>query len=493
MFDIVVIGGGITGTSLSALLSKKLRVLLVEKNSYLGGRAATRTPKEWGWGDSTEYRVDYGHHMMAAGGFLEYTVHYTGADKYVNLVRVPIPYFYRMNKFYQAPVSLLQQIKAYDYMPLSGKLRLFRFLRFVKKTNVKEVIEKYAYTSLKDLFDEFNLRDYERELLLDGFAAGYQTVAEENKNSAADLILCLKLFFKGLKTHRTPLLYPYGGFSNLSKAFAKIVEENNGKVVLNTKVEKILVNSENRVTGVKLSSGEKMNVKRVVIAFPIYESLPLFDDETIEENNKFFNRVRESRKNASSLFLILMGAKTRLKGEILNTWIFVPRQEIDTHDTYMLISETGEKLGVAKGMKTVTSFAVLYEHGMNVKVLEEKIRRNVGKLFPSFNFEEVDWKASHIFPVVDGVARTIDWYHEKRFGPETPIKGLYVAGDSAYELSTGTDGCASSALLTKLTLKPVTSATSPLLASPKTAKAFKTLRLLPLPLNITSTPLTASL
>jgi len=446
MLDAVVIGGGVTGTTLAALLSRKMKVLLLESRGYLGGRAATRTPREWGWGDSDDYKVDFGHHMMAANGFIEYAVHYTGADKYVNLVRVPIPYFYRYGKLYQAPVSFLQQLRAYDYIPFGPKLKLFKFMRFVKRAGFSEIMKKYAYTPLSDLFNEFGFGDYERELILDGFAAGYQTVADEKLNSAADLIFCLKIFFKGLKKHKTPLLYPYGGFARLPEAFAKVVEDNGGEVRLNSRVEKIIV-EDNRVKGVVVD-GKRIEAKYVAITFPIYESLSLFDEETIKRNSDFFDRVKESRKYSSGLFLILTGARTRLRDRMLNTWIFIPRQEIDSRDTYMLVSETGEMLGVAKGDRSVTSFAVLYEEGMDVSELKDKIVRNVRKLFPSYSFDEVDWRAEVAFPIVDGIARTVEWYHERRFGPKTPIENLYVAGDSAYELSTGTDGCASSAILT---------------------------------------------
>jgi len=42
--------------------------------------------------------------------------------------------------------------------------------------------------------------------------------------------------------------------------------------------------------------------------------------------------------------------------------------------------------------------------------------------------------------------RTTEWYHERRLGLGTPIKNLYIAGDSAQELSSVVDGCVNSAI-----------------------------------------------
>ena len=55
-YDVVIIGGGASGTACASLLSKKgLDVLLLEKRVYLGGRAASLTVRK-------EYKIDTGVH-----------------------------------------------------------------------------------------------------------------------------------------------------------------------------------------------------------------------------------------------------------------------------------------------------------------------------------------------------------------------------------------------------------------------------------------------
>ncbi|RLG60055.1 FAD-dependent oxidoreductase, partial [Candidatus Geothermarchaeota archaeon] len=43
MIDVAIIGGGFSGLLAGSLLSRKYRVVVFEKNSFVGGRAATRT------------------------------------------------------------------------------------------------------------------------------------------------------------------------------------------------------------------------------------------------------------------------------------------------------------------------------------------------------------------------------------------------------------------------------------------------------------------
>lgn len=125
----------------------------------------------------------------------------------------------------------------------------------------------------------------------------------------------------------------------------------------------------------------------------------------------------------------------------------VPRSEVKNVDSYYLIYEVSPELKQAPEGNYPLSIAVLADEKTNKKELAKKMVADLEALFPNFDFEnDWDWKAEVMFPIVDGIGRTIDWYWERRLGPETPIKNLYVAGDSAQELSSGVDGCASSAL-----------------------------------------------
>lgn len=445
MVDVLIIGAGFTGVSSAALLSKKHDVLVIDKNKYIGGRAATRTPKEWKWADIDNYYVDFGHHVFATNNYIEYVIDKTSARKYCNVKLVKMPYFYRFGKFHKPPVGFFEQLRAYPFIPLRSKLKLNSFLKYVRKVPFKEVVEKWFYKSLNELYDYFNFDDYGRELFTDGFAAGYQTLTDRDKNSAGDLILCMKAFEKGVKKYKTPLFAAEGGVGKIAEAFAKVTEENKGKILLGKNVSEIIV--ENGVAKGAIVDGKMIEAKKVLFTAPVYFLLNLIKESEIPDH--FKKRLEEAKKFSTSLFLILGGAKRPLLDKPVGTWILIPRTEVKHVDSYYLVYEVDRELKQTPENRYYISFAVMPTKD-DLKNREGLIKRMISDLspiFPQFDFEkDFEWKASVYFPIVDGLERTIDWYYERRFGPTTPIENLFVAGDSAQELSSGVDGCVSSAI-----------------------------------------------
>ena len=445
MFDVIVIGAGFTGLSAAALLSKKHRVLVLEKNGFVGGRAATRTPKEWNWADTKDYKVDFGHHVFATNNYLEFVLDKTGARKYSNYHLINMPLFYKNKKFHKPPVSVLEQLRAYPFISFRSKLKIKKFLSYVEKVSYNEVMQKWAYKPLTELYDEFAFDESARELFTDGFAAGYQTLTNPDKNSAGDLILCLKAFQKGVNKYKTPLFGAVGGVGKIAEALAKVVEENGGKIMLNTNVTQIILRN-NEAVGVKIGDKE-IRGKKILFTAPIYFLLDLIDERKLP--SEYVDKLKEARMKATSLFLIIGGAKKPLSKKPVGTWILIPRSEVKNIDSYYLVYEVGEYLQQAPKGRYLVSFAIIPKRGdiVHKKWLVESMIKDMSDIFPSFDFEkDFEWRTTEYFPIVDGLERTIDWYYERRFKNTTPVKNLYAAGDSVHELSSGVDGCVSSAI-----------------------------------------------
>ncbi|MGQ4832578.1 MAG: phytoene desaturase family protein [Candidatus Asgardarchaeia archaeon] len=446
MFDVLIIGAGFTGLSAAALISEKHSVLVLDKNDFVGGRAATRTPRQWGWANVENYRVDFGHHVFATNNYLEFIIKRTKAERFVNIQLVKMPYFYRYNKFHKPPVGLLEQLRAYPFIPFRSKLKLNKFLKYVKKVSFKEVKEKWFYRPLRDLYDEFDFDEYGRELFTDGFAAGYQTLTDIERNSAGDLILCMKAFQKGVQKYKTPLFAAKGGVGKIAEAFQKVTEENGGKIQLNANVKEIIV--ENGIAkGVILADGKKIEAKKVLFTAPVYFLLDLIKEK--EMPTDFKERLEKAKSGSTSLFLIMGGAKRPLLDKPVGTWILIPKTEVKNVNSYYLVYELDSSLEQTPKNRYYVSFAVIppKDSLSNKDVLIKRMIDDLSNIFPNFDFEkDFEWRSAYYFPIVDGLERTIEWYYEKRFGPKTPIKNLFVAGDSAQEFSSGVDGCASSAI-----------------------------------------------
>lgn len=114
MYDVAIVGAGFTGLLAGSLLAKEgYRVAVFERNSFVGGRAATRTPKKWGWAEREDYRVDFGHHVFATNSYLEFILDRVGAKRYFKFVPLNIPYFYKNGGLHKPPVGFLEQLRAY--------------------------------------------------------------------------------------------------------------------------------------------------------------------------------------------------------------------------------------------------------------------------------------------------------------------------------------------------------------------------------------------
>jgi len=445
LIDVAIIGGGFSGLLAGSLLSRKYRVVVFEKNSFVGGRAATRTPKEWNWADRTDYLVDFGHHVFATNNYLEFILDLVNAKKYFDFKLIKMPYFYKNGKLHKPPVGILEQIRAYPWISFRVKLRLRRFLKYVEKASFNEIIDKWAYRPLIELYDEFGFDEDARELFTDGFAAGYQTLNDPYRNSAGDLILCMKAYLKGLKKYKTPLFGAKRGVGKIAEALAKVIKDNNSQIHLNSRVSRIIIEN-GKAVGLEVN-GKTIEAKKILFTAPVYFLLDLIEEDKMPSD--FKERLEEGKKEATSLFLIIGGAKKPLTGKPIGTWILIPRSEVKYVDSYYLIYEVDPAMNQAPEGKYVLSIAVLVdkERFGNKEKLVERMINDMSNIFENFDFDkDWDWRTEILFPIVDGIGRTIDWYWEKRIGPKTPIENLYVAGDSAQELSSGVDGCASSAI-----------------------------------------------
>ncbi len=444
MKDIIVIGAGFTGLCAGALLSKGLDVLVVEKNSYLGGRAGTRTPKEWGWADVENYNVDFGHHVFATDNYLEYVIRSTGAGRYAKPVKLNLPLFYKGGQFHSLPKGLIGHLKAFPFLSLSSKMRIKKFMDHVKKLSYQEVMDTWIYRLVDDVYDEFDFDHDARELFTDGFVAGYQTTTETSKLSGGDLIFCMKAYLKGMKKHGTPIFAAQGGVGRLAEALGKVIRENGGEILTGTEVKRISV-EDGVAKGVVLDDGREIRCRKVLYSAPVYGLLDLVTE--LDDDHR--SRLRDAKKDATDLFMVMGGVKRPLMEEPAGTWIMVPESEVSNVDSYYLVYEVDERLKQAPPGEYYVSFAAEVDpaHLSSERDLISKFKSDMQDIFTSVDLDrDLTWLGGEYFPIVDGLVRTVDWYHERRFGPETPIEGLYVAGDSAHELSSGVDGCASSAV-----------------------------------------------
>ncbi len=104
--------------------------------------------------------------------------------------------------------------------------------------------------------------------------------------------------------HEYGIYHVMGGLNQISKAMAKVVKEENGKVITSQRVEKI-VTSEKSVTGVQLDDGKIMNFDKVIVNADFgYAMTNLFDSGATK---KYSPEKLEKKKFSCSTFMMYLG------------------------------------------------------------------------------------------------------------------------------------------------------------------------------------------
>jgi phytoene desaturase len=104
--------------------------------------------------------------------------------------------------------------------------------------------------------------------------------------------------------HEFGIYHVMGGLSQIPKAMAKVVEEENGAVITGKTVEK-LVTSGSKVTGVQLDDGEKMHFDKVIVNADFgYAMTALFEPKQVK---KYSAEKLEKKKFSCSTFMLYLG------------------------------------------------------------------------------------------------------------------------------------------------------------------------------------------
>ncbi len=103
--------------------------------------------------------------------------------------------------------------------------------------------------------------------------------------------------------HEFGIYHVIGGLNQISKAMAKVVEEENGEVITGKAVEKI-VQSGKKATGVQLEDGKRLKFDKVVVNADFgYAMTNLFDPKI----KKYSSEKLEKKKYSCSTFMLYLG------------------------------------------------------------------------------------------------------------------------------------------------------------------------------------------
>jgi len=246
-YDAIIVGAGIGGVGVGALLAHAgYRVLLVEKNTLIGGRCTTY--------ERDGFSVDVGVHLFGLGekgplGEILRRVDRSHAVEWV-LAKDPKPLLY-----YDGTLQVYSRQTMMNMLPPETVADMAAMFQAIF-TLGEEDLQALWHVSLAEWIATFS-RHPLVHLFMEGICGQYFCVPS-HEASAAEFITS----FREVVTARSSA-YPKGGCIAIPRAYARCIEDHRGHILLGVPVEKVLV-EKGKAAGVLLRDGRLYRGRRVI-------------------------------------------------------------------------------------------------------------------------------------------------------------------------------------------------------------------------------------
>jgi phytoene dehydrogenase-like protein len=270
-YDAIIIGSGIGGLSCAVKLALNgMKVLVLEKNSFIGGRC--------GGYKKNGYTVDYSVHGFAYGKMGPLNSIITDAQKVLK-EKCPIIHWNRVKLTVKYKNSALNLFMPLDLLHFWNFFKNARSLSKITSLSLKEKItfmkiavkimnmkpskiKSYRTKSVKDMLNEFT--DSEQLHQFYASSADCVSVIPYDQFVAEDY---LEIFQNILKSGG--ISYPSGGCATIPESYSNILKQLGSVVIVNQEVKEILFeNTEMSKTikakGVQLKDNTQLFSSRII-------------------------------------------------------------------------------------------------------------------------------------------------------------------------------------------------------------------------------------
>ena len=448
-YDAVIIGSGIGGSGVGALLAHAgWKVLVLEKNGVIGGRCTS-----FKQGDFT---IDLGMHNYAGGslqlGDICRLVNMPAAIEWISIRDGHNAVLqFGDNRGLFTKRGMLELVK--DESERKRLIDLFSAV--VKLTD--EDLEKLWYVPMSEWIDGFS-KNPVVHLIIDNLVGQYLCVPP-HLASAHEFLKPFQLVLRDRLGG-----YPKGGNVSIPKAYIGAVEKYRGEVRLNSEVKNIIIEGSEAV-GVRLVNGDEVRAPVVISNADIKSTVKYLVGEDHFPGD-YVRRIMSLTYSDPAVTL-----KVLLKEKVIDEYmvIYIPDE---FHPTYT-IAEDMRKGKVPKWVGAVSfitsnldpslapegkqwvSFVAACPAGQDWEKWEKVLLDNFYRVHPQCKgrilrhyLETPDWLDAWAGEggSIIGIGQTVNQVHEHRPSAVSPIKGLYYCSADVGKTGIGTELAANSAI-----------------------------------------------
>ena len=348
-YDVIACGTGFKECLLSGLLSVAgKKVLHVDRNDFYGADCASLNitqffqrffqkdpPAELG--PNRDWNIDLIPKFIMADGLLVKALIHTKVNEALNFQCIAGSYVFKSSKVDKVPCTGSEALKT-SLVGLLEKNRLRKFLEFIadryeKKTEFSAAFKaktKKENPTAKELMDAFSLDPNTCAFI--GHAMALEPDDDYLTRPATEYVPKLELYANSIskfENQNSPYLYPMYGLGDLPQAFARLCAVWGGVYMLNTSVDKILLDEKGHATGIE-SKGQQAHAP-IIIGDPSYfKEIP--------------GKTKVVGKVVRAICLLNHPVKC-LKNPVDSGNIIIPQHEVHrNHDIYVCFISSMQKV-----------------------------------------------------------------------------------------------------------------------------------------------------
>lgn len=355
VYDVIVLGTGLTECVMSGLLSvKQKKVLHMDRNKYYGGESASITPLEdlfekFGFGKTIpgnlgrgrDWNVDLIPKFLMANGKLVKLLIHTGVTRYLEFKSIEGSYVFKDKKIFKVPADEKEALTS-SLMGLFEKRRFKNFLAYIQNFDKEDPATWKGLDPLKttteELFKNHDLGDKVQDFT--GHALALYRNDDYLKNPMLEFIERVKLYSESLARYgKSPYLYPLYGLGELPQGFARLSAIYGGTYMLDKADAKIVYDDAGKVIGVE-SDGQLAKCEKVVCD-PSY---------ALEKVNHVGKVVR---------IICIMNHPVPNTSNALSCQIIIPQSQVQRkHDIYVSVVSATNQVAIKEHFLAIVSTTV---------------------------------------------------------------------------------------------------------------------------------------